>query len=39
LTFKKGGAAMVDVPGALAEGWALVWYAPPRILRELGARG
>jgi phosphohistidine phosphatase len=38
LTFKKGGAALVDVPGPLAEGGALVWYAPPRILREVGDR-
>ncbi|PYQ11398.1 MAG: phosphohistidine phosphatase SixA [Acidobacteria bacterium] len=35
LTFKKGGAALLDVPGSLAEGGTLVWYAPPRILRRL----
>jgi phosphohistidine phosphatase SixA len=30
LTFKKGGAALVDVPGRLAEGGELVWFLPPR---------
>jgi phosphohistidine phosphatase len=35
LAFKKGGAALVDVPGALNEGGALVWYMPPRLLRRL----
>ena len=39
LTFKKGAAALVDVPGRLAEGGALVWYLPPRILREVAGRG
>jgi phosphohistidine phosphatase len=34
--FKKGGAALLDVPGSLADGGALVWYMPPRILRRLG---
>jgi len=38
LTFKKGGAALVDVPGRVAEGGALVWYLPPRILRELAEK-
>src|SRR6185503_1310436 len=33
LTFKKGGAALVEVPGKLAEGGALLWYLPPRVLR------
>jgi phosphohistidine phosphatase len=36
LTFKKGGAALVDVPGRLAEGGSLVWYLPPKLLRKLG---
>lgn len=36
LTFKKGGAALLDVPGRLADGAALVWYAPPRVLRSIG---
>jgi len=31
LTFKKGGAALLDVPGKMADGGALVWYAPPRV--------
>ena len=34
LTFKKGGAAMVELPGALLDGGGLLWYAPPRVLRE-----
>lgn len=37
LTFRKGGAALVDVPGPLAEGGRLLWYLTPRILRELGS--
>jgi len=36
LTFKKGGAALVDVPGHLADGGALLWYLPPKLLRKLG---
>jgi phosphohistidine phosphatase len=35
LTFKKGGAALVDVPGPMADGGALIWYLPPRVLRSL----
>jgi phosphohistidine phosphatase len=35
LTFRKGGAALVNLPGRLEEGGELVWYLPPRILREL----
>ena len=35
LTFKKGGAALTDVPGSLSEGGTLVWYLPPRILRRM----
>jgi len=35
LTFKKGGAALADVPGSLSEGGTLVWFLPPRILRRL----
>jgi phosphohistidine phosphatase len=34
LTFKKGGAALVDLPGRLAEGGQLVWYLPPKVLRK-----
>jgi phosphohistidine phosphatase len=37
LTFRKGGAALLDLPGGLEEGGRLVWYVPPKILRELGA--
>lgn len=33
LTFKKGGAALLDVPRRLADGGALIWYASPRLLR------
>ena len=36
LTFRKGGAALVDVPGPLAEGGELVWFLPPKVLRKLG---
>jgi len=35
LTFKKGGAALVEVPGALAGGGQLVWFLPPKVLRKL----
>jgi len=35
LTFKKGGAALLEVPGKMAEGGALVWYVPPRVLRAV----
>ena len=35
LTFRKGGAALADVPGPINEGGTLVWYLPPRILRRL----
>jgi phosphohistidine phosphatase len=34
-TFRKGGAAFVELPGPLAEGGALVFYLPPRVLRRL----
>jgi phosphohistidine phosphatase len=34
--FKKGGAALVDLPGELGEGGSLVWSLPPRMLRALG---
>jgi phosphohistidine phosphatase len=35
LTFRKGGAALVEVPGFLAEGGRLLWYLRPRVLRQL----
>jgi phosphohistidine phosphatase len=36
LTFRKGGVALVEIPGSLAEGGRLVWYLRPRVLRLLG---
>lgn len=36
LTFRKGGAALVEVSGSLGEGGRLLWYLTPRLLRELG---
>jgi phosphohistidine phosphatase len=33
--FKKGGAALVDVPGRLAAGGHLVFFLPPKVLRKL----
>jgi phosphohistidine phosphatase len=35
LEFRKGGAALVDLPGPASEGGRLVWFLPPRILRQL----
>ena len=35
LTFKKGGAALVELPGSVLEGGGLLWYLPPRTLREV----
>jgi phosphohistidine phosphatase len=35
VTFKKGGAALVEVPGRLADGGALVFFLPPKLLRKL----
>jgi phosphohistidine phosphatase len=35
LSFKKGGAALVDVPGPLAEGGSLLFFLPPKVLRRL----
>ena len=35
LEFKKGGAAVVELPGALAEGGTLAAYLPPKVLRKL----
>ncbi len=35
VTFRKGGAALVEVAGALEDGGNLLWYLPPRILRKL----
>ena len=33
--FKKGGVAVVDVPGKLADGGQLRMYLPPKVLRAL----
>jgi phosphohistidine phosphatase len=33
LAFRKGGAALVDVPAGLAEGGNLVWFLTPKLLR------
>lgn len=35
LAFKKGGVALVDLPGRLADGGSLVSFLPPRVLRKL----
>lgn len=35
LEFKKGGAALVDLPRGLAAGGQLLWFLKPRILRRL----
>ncbi len=35
LPFKKGGAALVELAGPLAEGGSLIWFLPPRVLRDL----
>ena len=34
--FKKGGAALVELEGRIEGGGHLVWFLPPRALRELG---
>ena len=36
VAFRKGGAALVDVPGRLAGGGQLVWFLSPKVLRKLG---
>jgi phosphohistidine phosphatase len=36
LTFRKGGAALVDVPAGLTGGGSLVWFLTPKLLRALG---
>lgn len=35
LTFKKGGAALLELSGTPDDGGRLVWYLPPRVLRDL----
>jgi phosphohistidine phosphatase len=34
LTFKKGGAALVELTGSALDGGSLIWYLPPRLMRE-----
>jgi phosphohistidine phosphatase len=36
LEFKKGAAALVRLDGRLEGGGTLLWFLPPRVLRELG---
>jgi phosphohistidine phosphatase len=36
LTFKKGGAALVDLPKGPKASGQLIWFLKPRILRALG---
>jgi phosphohistidine phosphatase len=38
LAFKKGGAALLEVPAGLAAGGRLLWLLPPRLLRALAER-
>jgi phosphohistidine phosphatase len=38
LIFRKGGAALLELPGPPGHGGRLVWYLRPRILRALGHR-
>ena len=35
--FKKGGAALVDLPDGPLAGGRLIWFVKPRILRDLSA--
>ena len=35
-TLRKGGVALLDVPGPPAEGGRLDWFVRPKILRALG---
>jgi phosphohistidine phosphatase SixA len=35
LVFKKGGAALLFVPGRLEEGGTLLFYLTPRVLRRI----
>lgn len=36
LVFRKGGAALIELEGAAADGGRLVWFLPPKLLRALG---
>jgi phosphohistidine phosphatase len=35
LEFRKGGAALVELSGRLAQGGQLIWFLPPKTLRAL----
>lgn len=35
LAFRKGGAALLELPGAPSQGGSLIWFIPPRVLRRL----
>lgn len=35
LALRKGGAVLIDVPGALSDGGTLIAFLPPRLLRRL----
>ena len=35
LTFKKGGAALVDLPDGVSGGGVLIWFLKPKVLRAL----
>ena len=35
MSFAKGGAALVEVPGRLEEGGRLVWFLPPKALKRI----
>lgn len=36
LTFRKGGAALVELPGPPSKGGRLLWFLPPSVLRKVG---
>jgi len=36
LTFRKGGAALVELQGRHLKAGTLVWFLPPKVLRKLG---
>jgi phosphohistidine phosphatase len=38
LTFRKGGAAMVEIAGRPTHGGRLIWYLAPKVLRALARR-
>ncbi|MCI0585469.1 MAG: histidine phosphatase family protein [Planctomycetes bacterium] len=39
LTFRKGGAALLDIAGPVGEGGTLLWFLPPEILGRLAGQG